>query len=1034
MPKGKKKGKKQSYPVGHPLHEPSAGPSSRPPEQIGEVVRPSSASASTSGQIRKKEKVVEAQKRPENIYASTSSGTASARYIPEKEENAQDPSITSSAIVKSVTPRERTEVTKERSKNIPDVESLASEFDDKVDIGTDVSNRMVITDGLPVKQKPGTLGRPIRLVCNLFPLKLLPDNDVYHYDVKIVECRRDRSSELSMLTPAKGVQRYRCLTTKVNRKVIAKMLEKDKNFYKTYAVYDGESNMYTPSPLALKFPYTKEVSIDDEYKKEAKKGAASEEESPRSNRDVFKIQIKPVEKKNAHGQKSKNCAISLSVLHELFRNRKLNIEDIQAAVMALETIFRHSPALRYIPIGRNFFHKDINNICPLSGGIEIWFGYHQSLRLGQWKIMTNLNTSATTFFSKQPLIEFMAKSLGVSTEELSRRPTIGNHELQKLRSEVKNLKIETYHIPNVVKVTHCIIDVSHKNARDITFEDVAKDGTKRILSIDQYFLERYNKKLDFPFLPCVQVKPKNKNRYLPIEVCYIPEGQHCRKELSDNDKREMIKFTADNPENRFRKIVNIRNKWANYDGDEYLKNFGIGVERDPVRLSGRTMQAPNLNYGNRKIQPRDGSWNIRDLQFYRPSNIKSWILLNLAERHCRFNDLKNFSDQLQRIGGAAGLNLGQPSDIKSIDGFRYDNLLRTLTDARKKQIQLVVVVIPFKDKTIYRNVKQIAEVELGLQTQCIDHNNARKCNPSLLGNLCLKINAKTGGINHVLTQGEIPKIMAQPVMIIGADVSHAGVTDKSGISVAAVAGSLDMILSRFAVTCKLQKNVNAKKKSVETIINLKDMVKSLLITFHDKTLGKWPEKIIFYRDGVSDGHFSEVLEKELTAIRDACKEISKSYQPAITFVVVQKRHHVRFRPEDHRDGARPEGNVPPGTVVDTEIVHPVHRDFYLCSHLGLKGTSRPAHYTVLADDSDFSAEDFQKLTYYSCNISFRCSKSISIPVPVAYADLAAYRTRLRLATLSDDAKQKQMDSPNILREALSAVELSKPVEHSMYFV
>lgn len=29
-------------------------------------------------------------------------------------------------------------------------------------------------------------------------------------------------------------------------------------------------------------------------------------------------------------------------------------------------------------------------------------------------------------------------------------------------------------------------------------------------------------------------------------------------------------------------------------------------------------------------------------------------------------------------------------------------------------------------------------------------------------------------------------------------------------------------------------------------------------------------------------------------------------------------------------------NVPPGTTVDTEIVHPEEFDFYLCSHLGIQ--------------------------------------------------------------------------------------------------
>ena len=49
--------------------------------------------------------------------------------------------------------------------------------------------------------------------------------------------------------------------------------------------------------------------------------------------------------------------------------------------------------------------------------------------------------------------------------------------------------------------------------------------------------------------------------------------------------------------------------------------------------------------------------------------------------------------------------------------------------------------------------------------------------------------------------------------------------------------------------------------------------------------------------------------------------------------------------------------------MDTGIAHPVFHDFYLMSHAGIKGTSRPAHYHVLHDEAAFSADDIQMLTY-----------------------------------------------------------------------
>jgi len=38
----------------------------------------------------------------------------------------------------------------------------------------------------------------------------------------------------------------------------------------------------------------------------------------------------------------------------------------------------------------------------------------------------------------------------------------------------------------------------------------------------------------------------------------------------------------------------------------------------------------------------------------------------------------------------------------------------------------------------------------------------------------------------------------------------------------------------------------------------------------------------------------QVLQHELTAIREACIKLEGDYKPGITFIVVQKRHHTRW--------------------------------------------------------------------------------------------------------------------------------------------
>ena len=150
--------------------------------------------------------------------------------------------------------------------------------------------------------------------------------------------------------------------------------------------------------------------------------------------------------------------------------------------------------------------------------------------------------------------------------------------------------------------------------------------------------------------------------------------------------------------------------------------------------------------------------------------------------------------------------------------------------------------------------------------------------------------------------------------------------------------------------------------------------------------------MLFFRDGVSEGQFTHVVEAEIKAIRSACETLEKGYRPNITFIVVAKRHHARFFPIDRRDGDRT-GNCPAGTVVDTEIVHPQFYDFFLLSHPGLQGTSRPTHYSILVDENKLSIDDIQALSYNLCHVYARCTRVVSIVPPVYYAHLVGRRAR-----------------------------------------
>lgn len=81
--------------------------------------------------------------------------------------------------------------------------------------------------------------------------------------------------------------------------------------------------------------------------------------------------------------------VSLFALEEALEGRTRQIP--YDAVLALDVVMRHLPSMTYTPVGRSFFSTPEGYYHPLGGGREVWFGFHQSVRPSQWKMMLNID-------------------------------------------------------------------------------------------------------------------------------------------------------------------------------------------------------------------------------------------------------------------------------------------------------------------------------------------------------------------------------------------------------------------------------------------------------------------------------------------------------------------------------------------------------------------------------------------------------------------------------------------------------------------
>ncbi|KAI9104430.1 Piwi domain-containing protein [Phlyctochytrium arcticum] len=796
----------------------------------------------------------------------------------------------------------------------------------------------------PPRPGVGKSGRPIQVRANFFPVLTLPGQNIHHYDVSITPD----------VPPAKSRRIYQLWEDE-------QLLSGALNGVRP--VFDGRKNVFSARPLPLD-PEGQTFDID----------YYDEDESKLRGAKKFVLIIQKI------GE------IDMQRLGAFLEGRMT--ETPVDAIMALDILLRHRPSLTYTTIGRCFYTPD--SAAAIANGAQLWQGFHQSIRPTRGQMLINLDVSATAFYQPGPVVEMVAKILGRQSAADLRSP-LTERDRQKIEKVLKGLKIVVTHRGQIRRKFR-VSKVTPTPANRTMFS-LEESGVEN--SVAGYFQSKYNSQLYFPHLPCLVVGDPARQVYLPMEVCSIVPGQRHLRKLNERQTAEMIKFTCQPPHVRSNKISAGITILQQRDND-YLKEFGVQIGHEMTIVNARILPAPAISYHPASkepvITPREGAWNLRDKMVAQGVTVRSWSVVAFGqEMDYPVSAIQKFITLLVQTCEECGVFIQNRQPPISYAN-PMANVEKTLIDAYMlagnsflERPQLVLCILPNTGVPLYAEVKRVSDTVIGVATQCIQAKHMFAAKRQYCANVCLKMNVKLGGMNSFLSNTQLPFVSERPTLIFGADVTHPAPGSASNQSIAALVGSMDAQCSRFAAAIRVQKGRQ------EVIQDLSGMVIELLKTFF-QTCGAKPERIVFYRDGVSEGQFAEILRNEVEAIRRACLTLEPNYRPTVTFIVVQKRHHARFFPIRKEDSDR-SGNVLPGTVVETGVTHPSEFDFYLCSHPGLQGTSKPTHYHVLHDENRFTPDALQELTYRLCYLYCRATRSVSVCPPAYYAHLVAARAR-----------------------------------------
>ncbi|KAG5653267.1 hypothetical protein H0H81_001427 [Sphagnurus paluster] len=378
---------------------------------------------------------------------------------------------------------------------------------------------------------------------------------------------------------------------------------------------------------------------------------------------------------------------------------------------------------------------------------------------------------------------------------------------------------------------------------------------------EEHFQQVYNITLNYPNIIGVRLNGK-KSPFpviVPAELCTVLPGQLYRKKLPDHLTKAMVDFATTKPDDRLRQIVSGDNGMDSpvkgYAKSEVLIEAGMVIETRPISIRGKILDAPNLWYGaKRQVKPRDGAWNLRDVRLNDPKPMKAWGVVNFCP-NIRTNDV----DRFMRAMANSCSNLATSAPITIISGMGnavekvLNEVLRmALQNHLQREDLIVIAILPAKAPAVRARIKHWGDV-----VEALD------------------------------------ELRKEPFMIMGADVGHPG----PGImkpSVTSLVWSYDQYATKYSALTSVQ------QPRLEIIDNLKDMVKRAAFSFgiHNRSS---PRRVMFFRDGVSEGEFDNVLKMELGAIRSAFDELwaerkLKDPKPTVTFIVVGKRWGLFFVP------------------------------------------------------------------------------------------------------------------------------------------
>ncbi|XP_067459656.1 piwi-like protein 2 [Thunnus thynnus] len=519
----------------------------------------------------------------------------------------------------------------------------------------------------------------------------------------------------------------------------------------------------------------------------------------------------------------------------------------------------------------------------------------------------------------------------------------------------------------------------NKSPRD-TF--TLMDGTKT--TFVDYYSKNYGitiKEMDQPLL---MHRPKERSKQggkqvITGEILLVPElsfmtgiPEKMRKDFrAMKDLTMHISVSGEQHTHSIKQL--LKNISTNPESLKEVSRWGLEIGSDILVIKGRTLPLETICLQSSSFATgADLSWSREIVRDASISSIPLNIWAIFYPRRCA-EQAEELVSTFNKVAGPIGVRLERPIRVELRDD-RTETYVKSIHSqlTSEPNMQLVVCIMVGNRDDLYSAIKKLCCVKSPIPSQAINVRTISQQQKlkSIAQKILLQMNSKLGGELWTVS------VPLKHLMVVGVDVHHD--TSKSHQSVMGFVASVNSSLTRW------YSRVTFQTPTEELINGFRVCLLAALQKYYEVN-HNLPEKIVVYRDGVSDGQLKMVEQYEIPQLIK-CFETFPSYEPKLVFIVVQKRISTTL----YSWASNNFGTPPPGTVLDHTLTQKDWVDFYLMAHHIRQGCGLPTHYISLYNTANLTPDHLQRLTFKMCHLYWNWPGTIRVPAPCKYAHKLAF--------------------------------------------